>query len=269
MTNDALIADLKNWSRKARIDPNAFDCPYYHKCNASIGNKLQSGKGCLMSYVGREFGVDSGDGAFRLVVVGIDHGEPSGGNFDESREGLEKWYQKGGCDFNQHYRGVVKTAAAVLGSVGEYGRQMCVTSCQKSRDPASSRCVIDRLAQPNAVKCTPEDQQNRASRVTRPMMENCAYHLIDEIKIFRPGLVVFHGVEARSIIIPKIKERDLHVIPVEGITDAHGPVLYKWPILGAHLLFLYHPTYGWLDAQWDRVVVPALNYLRFRNLIPA
>lgn len=56
----------------------------------------------------------------------------------------------------------------------------------------------------------------------------------------------------------------------EGIADHHGRlVLYGWPVLGADLSFLNHPSYGWLDAQWDTIVVRALGYLRAKGCIPA
>src|SRR5216117_222869 len=141
MNNDALMADLSRWAREdARIDPNAFGCRFYDQCNASIGGALCRGKFCMMSYVGRHYG---DDGTFRLAVVGMDHGDPKGGNFDQRREGIEAVYQH--CRdnrLNPHYEGVVKTAMAVFGSAGNHCR--CTTSCQKLREP-SAFCVIDRI----------------------------------------------------------------------------------------------------------------------------
>jgi hypothetical protein len=269
MNNDALMADLNRWAREdARIDPNVFDCRYYDNCNASVNDTLWRGKGCQMSYVGRHYGSNVAGEPFRLVVVGIDHGEPEGATFSESRAGIEKWYQAGGKDFNQHYKGVVKTAAAVFGTTGEYCRRMCTTSCQKSHDPSASQCVIDRIAQPNSVKCTPNDTVDRTSRATWPMKVNCAHHLMNELKLLKPGLVVFHGVDARWIMRPEFSASGLDLNAVRGVSDRYDSVLYESLTLGAHVLFLYHPSRGHLDKQWDTVVVPALDYLRGRNLIP-
>lgn len=272
MNDDALMADLKSWARKdAQIEPDVFDCPCYKNCDASAGggDTLGSGKTCMMSYIGEQFASNVPGEKFRLVLVGIDHGEPEGATFEQRRKGIEDWYQKGGNNFNPHYRGVVKTAAAVFGSTGDCCRRMCTTSCHKSRDRAPSQCVIDRFAQPNCVKCTPIDTVNRTSRATWPMMINCAHHLINELRLLRPRLVVFHGVRARwALIRPEVKSYGLNMNPVGGINDRYGSVLYEWQALGAHILFLYHPSRRWLDKQWDAVVVPALDYLRVRNLIP-
>jgi hypothetical protein len=99
------------------------------------------------------------------------------------------------------------------------------------------------------------------------MKRNCAHHLVAELMILRPKLVVFHGVDAEWSIPQAIKPDKLN--PVEEVPDhSSRPVLYEWQALRAHLLFLKHPSRGHLNRQWDRVVVPALNYLRARNLIP-
>jgi hypothetical protein len=94
MTNDLLMTTLKGWAHEsACIDPAAFKCCYYAECIraepglylASISGTLHAGGGCLMSYVGREFGSTSTAGDFRLVLVGMDHGERTGGDFDDRR----------------------------------------------------------------------------------------------------------------------------------------------------------------------------------------
>ena len=81
-----------------------------------------------------------------------------------------------------------------------------------------------------------------------------------------PPIGLFHGVEARSFVLPAISPEVIN--PIEGFADRYGPVLFEWPALGADLLFLYHPTRGWLDRQWDAVVVPALTRLRASGHIP-
>lgn len=270
MDNKTLMSDLVSWARNdAHIDPDDFDCRYYSECNDSIGNALWRGDGCRMSYVGRQYGSISMDNGFRLVIVGIDHGAKGRWTFEECREELEHWVQKGGFPFNQHYRGVVRTAAAVFGSSGDYCRTNCTKACQKSRDAEARHCVIDRIAQPNNVKCTPKDTENATSRATWKMKVNCAHHLADELlKRLKPDLVVFHGVGARWAVPREFEACGIDMKGVDGIPDQYGPVLYKSKNLDAYILFLNHPSRGWLDRQWDAVVVPALKHLRDRKLIP-
>lgn len=270
MDNEALMLDLVSWARgDAHIDPDNFDCRYYSECNKSIGSTLWRGDGCRMSYVGRQYGSTSIDDGFRLVIVGIDHGAKGRWTFEECRDELEHWFQKGGCSFNPHYRGVVKTAAAVFGNSGDYCRTNCTKACQQSRDPEARHCVIDRIAQPNNVKCTPKDTENATSRVTWKMKENCAHHLADELKRLKPNLVVFHGVGARWAVSREFEACGIDMKGVDGIPDQYGPVLYKSKNPDAYILFLNHPSRGWLDRQWDAVVVPALRHLRDQDLIPA
>lgn len=270
MDNERLLDQLTDWARNtARIDPTRFDCRFYGECDSSIGNALWKGNGCLMSYVGRNYGSNAIDGGFRLVVVGIDHGERGGGTYEGRRAGIEEYHQGSSRPFNPHYRGVVKTAAAVFGDTGEYCRQNCTKACQKARAPTTPQCVIDRIVQPNNVKCTPEDTLNPTSRASQKMKANCSHHLAAELKQLCPNLVVLHGIGARWAIIPEFKKLGIDMKPIGGIKDAYDTVIYKSDFLDSHFLFLYHPSRGWLGRQWETVVVPALEYLRSERVIPA
>jgi hypothetical protein len=269
MDNDALLAKLNRWAREdARIDPHAFGCSYYDCCNASVGGTLWRGEGCQMSYVGRRYGLDASSEQFRLMLVGIDHGEKGSADFEDWRRSIESCYQDGGKNFNADYRGVVKTAAIIFGGTAQYCQEMCTMACQRSRDPAAAQCVLDRIARANSVKCTPENQVNRTSRATWPMKVNCAHHLMSEIRLLKPGLVVFHGAPARFFVIPELKSCDLDVSAVGDISDRHGPVLYESRALGAHLLFLYHPSHNHLAKQWEAIVIPAVRYMRENGIVP-
>ncbi len=269
MNIDALMAELNRWAREnARIDPNAFDCGHYDSCNASAGGALWRGEGCQMSYVGRHYGSDAAGEAFRLMLVGIDHGEKGGADFDGQRRGIESSYQDGGKNFNPDYKGVVKTAATIFGGAGQYCREMCTKACQKWRNPTAAQCVIDRIARANSVKCTPEETVNRASRAKWPMKVNCVHHLISEIRLLEPKLVVFHEAPARYFVLPALKSCSLDYDPIGDIRDAHGSVLYKSRALSTHLLFLYHSSRNNLAKQWEPIVVPVIRYMRENGIVP-
>jgi hypothetical protein len=266
MSNNDLMEDLKRWARDdSGISPDVSNCGFYGSCN--VGGIL-NGKHCLMSYVGRDYGRP---GVFpRLVLVGIDHRDQISGDFMHRRSGIEHAWQNGGEKaFNPHYGGVARTAAAVFGGEAEFCQTMCRDICKKSRVPFDlvrprPFCVLDRIAQPNAVKCVSELATNANCKATKTMWDKCAHHLVAELKILRPEVVVFHGAPIKTPVTKAIKE--LEPIKVAGIGP--DPVLYRWPAVGAHLLYLHHPARGHLDRQWDTVVVPALNYLRAENLIP-
>jgi hypothetical protein len=285
MNNDELMATLKDWARNdAHINPGSFACGYYDRCNGSVGDKLARGNGCNMSYVGRQFGLtaasEDGEG-FRLMLVGIDHGEHEegvlGANYDEMREttrikGIEDWYQVGGERYNSDYRAVVKTAATILGKSGQSCRLACEAACQKSNPEHGSdspMCVLDRIARANRVKCTPSDQQCRSSRATLKMMRNCAHHLMGEIRLLQPNLVVFHGKPSRRMeTLREFNAYDVEANAVGEVSDKYGSVLYKLPALRAHVLFLNHGAHNWLDRQWLDIVEPVVGFMRSNDIIP-
>jgi hypothetical protein len=280
MSNETIVAKLTSWAeQEARIFPDVSTCRFYSECNT---NGILSGKHCMMSYLGREY--LNGNDSFRLAIVGIDHAERESGSFEDRQRVIEYWYQSGRARFNQHYKGVAKTAAAVLGAEGAYCLRNCTHTCQKSHDP-SAPCVLDRIVQPNMIKCVPDHALDRNSKATGTMWSNCANHLIAELRMLRPHLAVFHGAKARWFVLPAVRPESPN--PVEDVSDRHGPVLYEWPSLRApvsdrhgpvlyewpslraHLLFLHHPARSQLDRQWDTVVAKAIAYLRAKGAIPA
>ena len=126
MTSTDLKSQLQQWARDREILPQEFRCAHYDDCQASRKNipPLQRGDTCMMSYIGRRYG----DTPYRLAIVGMDHGEHDGGDFHVRSDRIEAAsYQQQGA-FNQHYRGVIKTAAAVLGEEGRFCRESLVHS---------------------------------------------------------------------------------------------------------------------------------------------
>jgi hypothetical protein len=249
MNTDATMAALDTWAREdAHIYPDVSTCRFYSACNAG---GILNGKHCMMSYVGRDYGAP---GTLRLALVGMDHRDQKSGSFGERRTGIEGVYQtKDNNKLNPHYQGVVKTAAAVFDSSD---CTICAENwmCRKSRAPSIS-CVIDSIAQPNFVKCVRSDVQSSKCLATSPMKTNCAQHLLHELKLLQPDLIIFHFADAPKIILPAIEAREIPTVSM----------LYEW--MDAHILFVKHPSYGWLDSQWDSVVVPALDYLRHEGRI--
>lgn len=258
---DSVLGTLELWGQfDAKISPpDQFKCSCYTACNASINQELREGEGCCMSYVGPRYGQ-----GFRLAVVGMDHGEFHSATFKGRQSGIDDCYLRERCNFNPHYAGVVKTAAAILGMSGSDCRTQCVQACHAGD---GSNCVINRIAQPNLVKCVPHTQGNRTSRSSRVMKVNCARHLAAELRILRPEMIVFHGVQSRWIMRPEFERAGTDLVAIEECADSYGPVLYRSAELKAHLLFLYHPSRGWLDRQWEKVE-KWIAYLRAHAIIP-
>jgi hypothetical protein len=88
------------------------------------------------------------------------------------------------------------------------------------------------------------------------MKVNCARHLVAELRILRP-----------EMMRPEFERVGVGLVPIEECADLYGPVLYRSAELGAHILFLYHLSRGWLDRQWPQVK-EWIRYLRERAFIP-
>jgi hypothetical protein len=221
-----------------------------------------------MSYIGREYGQ-----TFRIVLVGM---EPvSEGSkfeyedFSKCRKGTEELFYEAKEQFNPHYRGIVRTASAVLGDQGTYCRETCakVGRCSGA-NRTDTRCVLLGIAQANLVKCAP-DKNDRSAAATPVMRRNCQRHLLTELETLKPGLVVFHFANARWDIL---ESEGWNLTKLADATeDSYGAVIkvLKTPNLECPLLFLHHPARNGLEKQWRGVVEPALRFLRSRNLIPS
>jgi len=274
--NDDLLKKLTNWARARKIlPPHEFKCPKYEECNLSHGDRypLDHGNTCLMSYVGPEYGLPVPGGKFRLVIVGQDHGcTDLHGDYADCREGREEYYYRNRKRFNQHYRGVIKTAAAILGETGQYCLKECWNDrkCAGAKPPGGRRCVLLSFAQPNLVKCV--SAPDMTSLATPIMYGNCSRHLVHELDVLTPSLVVFHGSGAQGLFCDAVEnEGGKRPTPVEGSPTSWGrEILFRVlrDDFKYYVLFLYHPSRGWLAKQWSEVEL-ALKWLRAKGAIPA
>jgi hypothetical protein len=268
--NHDLLKGLTTWARQRKILPREFECPNYAKCNGSRGSRppLDRGNTCLMSYVGREYGEPVSGKAFRLAIVGLDHGKTENvGGFTERQRGIEDYYYSRQKKFNPHYAGVIRTAAAVLGQRGKHCLKNCWRNghCAGDGRPNRERCILRSFAQPNLVKCV--SAPDMTSMATAIMYGHCSKHLVHELDVLRPNLVVFHGAPARWAFPNAVeKEGRKRPEPVKG-----APPRISWVVgdgFQYYALFLNHPARGGLQRQWETVVEGALKWLRSKGAIP-
>jgi hypothetical protein len=267
MPNEALMAELDAWAAEARVDPRGFDCRFYDRCNVAPV-ELDRGNTAVMSYIGREYGEPSIMPMPRLMIVGMDHGQPCHMTFEGRREQIEGYEEAPGEDFNQHYKGVVRTAAAFLGGYGAHCATACKARCSRSGGTTVDACVLDRLAQPNLVKCVSLNVPNMTCRATDMMRTNCCHHLFAEIGLLRPDIVVVHGVDEKWHVLNHMRLRG---IEHQDLADRTGvnDVLYSAPALRCHFVFLLHPSRNWMDRTWDARALPTLAYLTNTGILQA
>lgn len=220
-----------------------------------------------MTYIGRDYGNMVADKSFRLVIIGKDHGystEPE--DFLRRRSVIE---QPG--KFNPHYRGVIKTAAELFGHAGQHCFNKCVenSECVAAGLLHAQCCVLRSIAQPNLVKCA--SGQDMDCRATGEMLRNCPQHLVQELLELKPDFIVFHGAEAKWAFPLAVQSANGKLVPVvEGPIDTDFPIIYELTLKDIHcpVLYLPHPSRGHLRRKWESLMVPALQMLRSRSLIP-
>jgi hypothetical protein len=178
-----LLSQLETWATERRILPSMFKCQHYESCSHSHGT-LQAGASCCMSYVGPRYEHPVEGHDIRLVLVGMDHGSDAHGPYSEDFRSRRRDIQSIPTreSFNQHYRGVVKTAAALFGQQTRCMECADKNRCQRATDP-DRRCVLEMFAQPNLVKCANGSDMRSGS--TPIMMTNCAHLLLEELEILR------------------------------------------------------------------------------------
>jgi hypothetical protein len=264
MSQTDLIQTLSTWAKtKSFIDQSCFNCPFHSSCNESTKGNLGRGNNTQLSYICPNYGAKS----IRLAIVGIDHGDQEACDYQARTSGILAHYRNRRNYFNAHYRGVVKTAAAIYGQEGSNCAHNCMNACSAQAD-YDHECVLNGFAQLNIVKCVRNDTVNRGSLSSWTMKCNCSNHLIDEIAMLEPHLAVFHGVGSKHPFLTTLAKRKINATPLPNVTANYGEVIYEIPSLKIFVLFLAFPSRGHLARQWDGVVIPAVTYLRERGLIP-
>jgi uracil-DNA glycosylase len=264
VTMSDTITELTNWSNEVGIDPDHFSCRNFASCAASVHGNLGPGTSAMMSYVGPQYDAGELTEGFSLAIVGMDHGDVDSGSYRDRTNDIISFYRLGGEPFNPHYAGVIRTAAAIFGQTGKRCETECVTRCRGACDDQQP-CVLERIFQPNVAKCVPTHALNRTSVVSQRMRENCAYHLLAELTIARPNLIVLHGAAVHSAFLMAVKATSQDV----QISNFGNVQIVAAECLPGPALLLHHPSRGWLDRQWQSSVLPALELLRSQGHIPA
>jgi hypothetical protein len=275
-TKTNTIGSLQRWARKANVLPSCFRCEQYNSCQHSRTEKklprLRRGKTVLMSYVGHEYGRPVRGARFALVIVGMSHAGDGGYNYLERQRSGRKWVTE--RRINRHYRGILWMAAALLGDCGSYCSENCLRAwrCMAEDLPKTGRCALSSIIQPNLAKCAGGDE---GTCLTTPVMyKNCSPHLLGELEVLKPTIIVFQAAPARAVIPNAVRERGWQLQPIAASPHYDGPEAFpvvqylRTPTFGSHVLFLNHPSRGNIERQWKPIIKPSLNLLRKLNAIP-
>jgi hypothetical protein len=263
--NQELLTQLQDWGTTQKVlpSPGVFNCDFYPSCQDSRKNRdLRRSKTCQMSYVGPTYASQKR----KIVLVGMAHGEKRdalGQDFRVNQKGKEAWLRG---KVSPHYLGIIRTAAALFGPLGRRCMDTCWVEgkCQYSGKSDSHLCVIRSIAQSNLAKCAAGGESG-GCRATPKMYRNCSTHLLSELQILRPHVLVFHGAKLRVPFIHKARKTGWRI---ELVRKRRTPVLYHLtaPNFSCHVLFFHHPARNALNRQWAKVVRPALKALRLAGV---
>jgi hypothetical protein len=228
-----LVSRLDDWARERHSSPKKFHCPHYEECKGSLGKgpTLNVGDTCSMSYVGKDYGKPIDGKPFKLVFVGIDRGFKGGGeDFADMQSGGESAFYGTETKFNQHYLGVIETAAAILGQAGQYCQNHCFQQkkCGGDKRPAGELCILRFFSQPNLAKCAPADDSMK-TRTTGVMKGKCAEHLVSELSVLKPNVLVFHAADARWCFPPAVRD-GWRLSPIEALVPKYRDGFNSAPV---------------------------------------
>jgi len=99
------------------------------------------------------------------------------------------------------------------------------------------------------------------------MRVNCARWLLEELELLKPTIIVFHDRHAQWVLKQAYESQGWTQTPFPGDTTGLLHEVAKGP-LRADVLYLHHPSRGWMDRQWEGAVEPALALLRTTERIP-
>jgi uracil-DNA glycosylase len=146
------------------------------------------------AYVGPLYGDKT-----KILFIGLDLGTSDDARFRSKSPSAREWgdlifheyrtpekNKSRNRSWNDHYRGCVRTAAAILKTNCE---SECGTSCQgKPR----VECTLSYFSQTNAVKCAPP-KVGRAFKAHHRIRECMARNLFAEVEILQPDVIVLQG----------------------------------------------------------------------------
>jgi uracil-DNA glycosylase len=163
-----IIESLKQFYERNGLNPNknfaAFQCQYKEQF------RRERIRACSQSYVGEYYN------SSKVVVIGLDFGiieddnEPTIERQKENIEGII------GKVKNPHMYGTTAILMELFNCPSDY--------------------VLKFFALTNWVKCG--NTANNQSHSTETMINNCANHLTEELKILEPQIMIFQGAQFRN-----------------------------------------------------------------------
>jgi hypothetical protein len=230
---------LERYFRQHVQDDRGFCCEHHESCRGSLNPKdeLTFATGQL-SHVGKHYDLSVAGRPFRILVLGMDTGQPDCGVTMAARR--QQVYDRIPERFgkrNPHMRGTTLALRALLGSEdwAERAGERFVSS-------GESVHVLDAYAMANVRLCSAIKPPRKNSRGTPVMTRNCLPHLRATVEILEPTVIVIQGRNVRLGVAPLIRGVRALSREVEQVEFAGVPVV---------LVSLPHPSYPGPEFNWS------------------
>ncbi len=236
---------LKNYYEREGIVPverfndSKFHCVSKMECRKSCPQI----RACAQAYVGENYEKT------QIMFVGIDYGKkdklrPTLPTMEQQRRDNESAIGK---NKNPHMYGTT-------------GLLMELLNC-------SCDCVLKYFALTNWVKCSASIEKQR-SEATPMMKNNCFKHLLEEIKILEPKLIVFQGAGISDLFKKKVEKKNTQfIITKKEDSDMWWKLSLSREIgmnYEINCLFLWHPAAPRGYYQWykDKKIASLIQKIR-------
>jgi hypothetical protein len=251
---------LKNYYKVNGLSPDDFHCRYFSECSSSqgMGTKKQyaGGTACLMPF----YDVAYNGKEVRVLIIGEETGYMANtkygtfDNLDIHRRTIlncTNWRGK-----NNHIKGTLITLQRIFEAETEY--------------------IYASFALSNLLRCAfqAKENLNKVSNVkdTPIMRRNCLTHLIDEIKILDPTLIIIQGSWALGGQTPFINRLAQSLGCGVKLLKSNKDGKYGLYQLNSLMcITTHHPAlYGRWIANWSNDSLwPMLDYLKKTGYLPS
>jgi len=253
------IMKIKNYYEYEKLEAYNFDCKFFNECSNSNKSlnlvKQYSGGVCgIMPF----FDTNFLDNNIRVLIIGKETGYMQNEKYGVSKDYNDNFNKLIKCinwtKKNNHMKGTHDTLKYIFDMDSEY--------------------ILANYALTNLLRCSFQEKNiaNNVSntRNSKKMNSNCMTHLLKEINILEPTLIISQGEWAIKNQYLK-SELELYYnekskIIMETIPGKYG--LYKYS--NFFLLTTHHPAiYGnWKKNLAPITLWPCLDYLKNEKILP-
>jgi hypothetical protein len=153
-------------------------------------------------------------------------------------------------NWNPHYKGCIWTAAALFSL-------KCATDCtNRCAQKPECECALLHFVQADVLKDLPRNQIDRTFRQTA-RVKAAMKDLVSEINEIKPRVIVVHGVPIHA----KFK----HFVAKQKVGNVNK---HAWEVqfqnvpFSTFVAFFRHPSRGWLERDWERIILPTIDAIR-------